>query len=174
MKRLIIAVLVVGGLAGAVAAVGALGAGTFVVDRLVLLLMPRSPFPRCADDDKRLASALVVLSILDARPAEAKPDGKRLGGCNDDDRLAYAEQSYRISASRADVPSFYREAAIKDGWRQTPVPESEEDVTQVCFTKVINSRNVYLSVGYSGRPEEKDSDDYLLQVNSGPSGSNLC
>ncbi|WP_326639131.1 hypothetical protein OG884_32115 [Streptosporangium sp. NBC_01755] len=116
MKRLIVVVLVVGGLAAA-AVVGVLGAGSFVVDRLGLLLMPRSPFPRCTDDDKRLASALVVLSILDARPVEAKPDGKRLGGCNDDDRLAYAEQSYQLSASRADVPSFYREAAIKDGWK---------------------------------------------------------
>ncbi|MEU3166292.1 hypothetical protein [Streptosporangium sp. NPDC006930] len=174
MKRLIVAVLLVGGLAGAVAAVGALGVGTFVVDRLALLLMPRSSFPRCTDDDKRLASALVVLSILDARPVEAKPGGKRMGGCNDDDRLAYAEQSYRISASRVDVPSFYREAAIKDGWKQAPVPEPEEGVAQVCLTKVIDSRNVYLSVGYSGRPDEKDSDDYLLQVGSGPSGSNLC
>ncbi|MER6174398.1 hypothetical protein [Streptosporangium sp. NPDC001681] len=174
MKRLIVAVLVVGGLAGAAAVVGVLGAGSFVVDRLGLLLMPRSPFPRCTDDDKRLASALVVLSILDARPVEAKPDGKRLGGCNDDDRLAYAEQSYRLSVSRADVPSFYREAAIKDGWKSAPVPEQEESATQVCLTKVINSRNVYLSVGYSDRPEEKDSDDYFLQVSSGPSGSNLC
>ncbi|MEU0487564.1 hypothetical protein ABZ260_51550, partial [Streptosporangium sp. NPDC006013] len=111
---------------------------------------------------------------LNARPVEAKPDGKRLGGCNDDDRLAYAEQSYRLSASRADVPSFYREAAIKDGWKPAPVPKQEESATQVCLTKVINSRNVYLSVGYSDRPEEKDSDDYFLQVSSGPSGSNLC
>lgn len=116
----------------------------------------------------------MALSILDARPVEAKPDGKRLGGCNDDDRLAYAEQSYRISASRADVPSFYRETAIRDGWKQAPVPEQEDGVTQVCLTKVIDSRNVYLSVWYSDRPEEKDNDDYFLQVSSGPSGGNLC
>ncbi|GAA0823233.1 hypothetical protein ACFQVD_34430 [Streptosporangium amethystogenes subsp. fukuiense] len=62
----------------------------------------------------------------------------------------------------------------KDGWKQTPVPKPEEGVTQVCLAKVINSRNVYLSVWYSDRPEEKDSDDYLLQVDSGPSGGNLC
>lgn len=54
------------------------------------------------------------------------------------------------------------------------MPKQEESATQVCLTKVINSRNVYLSVGYSDRPEEKDSDDYFLQVSSGPSGSNLC
>ncbi|MFF3440596.1 nucleotide kinase domain-containing protein [Streptosporangium sp. NPDC002721] len=143
-------------------------------NHLALLLMPRSPFPRCTDDDKRLASALTVLGILDARPAEATPDGKRLGGCDDDDRLAYAEQSYRISASRVDVPSFYREAAIRDGWKQAPVPEQEEGVTQICLTKVINSRNVYLSVRYSGRPEEKDGGEYFLQASSGPSGGNLC
>ncbi|MFI6452491.1 hypothetical protein ACIBF6_13115 [Streptosporangium amethystogenes] len=174
MKRLIVVVLVVGSLAGAVAAIGVLGVGSFMADRLVLLLMPRSPFPRCTDDDKRLASALVALSILDARPVDAKPYGKRDGGCDDDDRLAYAEQSYRVSASRADVPSFYREAAIKDGWKSVPVPEQEESVTQVCLTKVINGRNVYLAVWSSDRPEDKNSDDYFLQVSSGPSGSNLC
>lgn len=174
MKRLIVAVLVVGCLAGAVAAVGVLGAGAFVVDRLALLLIPRSPFPHCTDDDKRIASALVVLSILDARPVDAKPYGKRSGGCDDDDRLAYAEQSYRLSGSRADVSSFYREAAIKDGWKPAPKQEEWEEVPQVCLTKVINSRNVYLLVWYSDRPEEKDSDDYFLQVLSGSSGSNLC
>ncbi|WP_344978363.1 hypothetical protein [Streptosporangium fragile] len=62
--------------------------------------------------------------------------------------------------------------AIKDGWK--PAPEQEEGVTQACLTKVINSRNVYLSVWYYDGPEEKDGDDYFLRVSSAPSGGNLC
>ncbi|MEU4323638.1 hypothetical protein [Nonomuraea dietziae] len=174
MKRLVVAVLVVGGLAGAVTAAGALGAGAFMADRLSSLLMTRSPFPRCSDDDKRLASALVALSILDARPADAQPYGKRGGGCDDDDRLAYAEQSYRLSVSRADVPSFYREAAIKDGWKPAPMAKRQEWAARVCLAKVIDNRSVYLSVWYSDGPEDEDSTDYFLQVSSSPSGGIPC
>lgn len=160
MKRLIVAVLV---------AACVLTVGAYVKDRLVSLM--KSPFPRCADDDRQLGSHLVALSILDAHPVGATPYGKRLGGCDDDDRLAYAEQSYRLSASRADVPAFYREAAIKDGWRSAPVPEEGAGMTLVCLTRVISGRNVFLSMSYS---DGKGGDEYLLQVRSGPSGSNLC
>ncbi|GHE32637.1 hypothetical protein GCM10017673_39330 [Streptosporangium violaceochromogenes] len=171
MKRLVIAMLMVGALGGAVAAVGGLGVGIFARDRLASSLMPDSLFPRCTDDDRRLASALAALSVLDARPAGAEPYGRRGGGCTDDDRLAYAEQFYRVSASRTGIPSFYRKAAIKDGWK--PAPKRENEEARTCLIKIVNGRKAHLSVGYSDQPGEK-SRVYSLQVLSGPSGGNLC
>ncbi len=172
MKRAVVSVLVIACAAGCVVAAGAVGAGAFVADRFVSL-MPLGPmFPECADADERLASSLGTLGILDARPDGAEPYGKREGGCDDDDRLAYAGQSYRLPGSRAGVLSFYRKAALRDGWKSAPVSEREEGLEQICLAKVVDGRNAYLSVWYPRKAEEGGA--YHLQVRSGPSGGNLC
>ncbi|AWS42518.1 hypothetical protein [Streptosporangium sp. 'caverna'] len=169
MKRAIVTVLAVGCIAGGVAAMGAMGVGSFVEDRLVSLMLPQSFFPyRCTEGDKRFASSLATLGILDAHPAGAKPYEERDGGCNDDDRLAYAGQSYRISGSRADALSFYRKAVIKDGWK--PAPKDMEG----CLVKAVGGRKVYLSMGFPDVPREKGLDEYYVQVNSTADGGGLC
>ncbi|MFD0887475.1 hypothetical protein ACFQ08_23265 [Streptosporangium algeriense] len=172
MKRLTLLVLVF--VVGGVAAFGFLGGGAFLADRLISLWMPDSIFPRCTDDEERFASVLGRLGVLDARPVGAEPYGRRGEGCDGDSRIMYAERSYRLSTSRAGVLSFYREAAAKDGWKPAPVPERWEATTEICLTKVIDGRNVYLSFWYYGGPEGKKYGDYFLKAGSEPGGGNVC
>ncbi|MGW5681710.1 hypothetical protein [Nonomuraea sp. NPDC003754] len=160
MKRAIVAVLVVG-----CAAV----AGAFWILEVVA---NRFFFPyRCTEEDKRVASSLVRLGVLDVRPDAAEPYGGRRGGCDDDDRLAYAEQDYRLPGSRAGVLPFYREAAGKGGWERVA---GEEDAAGLCFRKSVQGRVVYLSVWVADGAPEKDGADYVVQVSSAPSGGSLC
>ncbi|MFD1933441.1 hypothetical protein ACFSKW_18450 [Nonomuraea mangrovi] len=170
MKRAIVAVLAVGCVAGGVVAVDVAGVGSLIGDRLVSLMLPTSFFPyTCTDDDKRFASSLATLSILDAHPVDAKPYDGRDGGCDDDDQLAYAGQSYRLSGSRADAVSFYRKAVTKDGWKPAPAEMGED-----CLVKTVDGRKAYLSLGFSDRPVEKHPNDYYVQVSSAAGGGGLC
>ncbi|GAA2686444.1 hypothetical protein GCM10010412_073950 [Nonomuraea recticatena] len=171
MKRaIVVAVLAAGCVAGGAVAIDVAGVRHFVRDRLVSLVLPKSFFPyKCTDDDKRFASSLATLAVLDVHPVDAKPYEERDGGCNDDDQLAYAGQSYRLSGSRADALSFYRKAVIKDGWKPAP-----EDMGEGCLVKTIDGRKVYLSVGFPDRPVEKHVNDFYVQVSSAPNGGGLC
>ncbi|MEV7009701.1 hypothetical protein [Streptosporangium sp. NPDC051022] len=177
MKRAVVLLLAVACATGTAAAVGVVRGGAALEDLAVSQMMPESVFPRCTDDDERLTTAFTTLGVLDAHPEGATPYGNRDGGCDDDDRLSYAGRSYRLSAPRADLPSFYQEAGARDGWRPVPVPPPErkgDDVAWLCLTKVINDRKAYLSVSRLDGAEGKADDGYYVRVVSGPSGSNLC
>jgi hypothetical protein len=156
MKRLTIAVLVV-----ACAWVGA-------------LIAPAAFFVLtygCNADDDRLGTSLATLGIFNARPANATPQGERSSSCENDDRITTVGQTYRPSGPRADVLSFYRDIAIKDGW----VPPSEDDGEDVdCFIKSIDGRDVELSVGFVSATGEKYGDDYEVLVSSSMDGGGWC
>ncbi|GAA3092176.1 hypothetical protein GCM10017600_48620 [Streptosporangium carneum] len=126
----------------------------------------------CDADDDRLAASLATLGILDVRPADATPQEGRSSTCENDSRVTTVGQAYRVSGSQADVLSFYRDAAIKDGW--TPSPESEGKGMD-CFTKSVGGRDVELSVWFLDvLGEEEHRDDYVVDVTSSLQGGGWC
>ncbi|MER5650945.1 hypothetical protein [Streptosporangium sp. NPDC002524] len=136
-----------------------------------LALVASMQFPdACTDADDRFAASLATLSILDAHPVTATPRGGRDSGCYSDGRLVNVMQSYRSSSPVADVLSFYREAAIADGWK--PPPEDDGEGVR-CFVKSVDGRNV----GFSVRVREEsgeDNDVYDVDVASSLLGDGWC
>ncbi|MCC5580260.1 hypothetical protein IMZ11_32030 [Microtetraspora sp. AC03309] len=157
MKRSTIAVLVV----------VCMGLGAVLVAPIALWVLTYG----CTADDDRLAASLATLSILDARPVNATPLEGRSSSCENDDRITTVWQTYRLSGPRADVWSFYRDIAIKDGWM--PPPEDDGEGV-VCFTKSIDGRDVELSVRFVDATGEKHGDDYDVDVSSSVDGGGWC
>lgn len=125
----------------------------------------------CTADDDRLAASLSILSILDAHPANATPQKGRSSSCDSDDRITSVGQTYRPSGPRADVLSFYRDVAIKDGWAP-PLDDDGEGVS--CFTKSVGGRGVELSVWFLDELGEEYGDDYDVDVTSSLDGGGWC
>ncbi|WP_433368743.1 hypothetical protein [Streptosporangium sp. CA-115845] len=148
MKRSTIAVLVV-------CVVGAAA----LVALVAFLKLPDG----CTAEDDRLAASLATLSILDAHPVTATPQGGRRSGCYGDGRLVNVLQSYRSSGPVADVLSFYRDAAIMDGWKPPP-GEDGEGVS--CFVKSVGGRDV----GFSVWVVEEEGEEYDVDVTSSMTG----
>ncbi|GII02925.1 hypothetical protein [Planobispora takensis] len=98
----------------------------------------------CTADDKRIAASTGRLRILDAQPHGATPYGNRSARCEPDDRTAYAGQSYRFAASRADLPAFHQDAAVMDGWGFAESINALEG--KVCASKAVGDDYVHLSV----------------------------
>lgn len=145
MKRSTIAVLVA----------VCVGGGAALVALVAFLALPEG----CTAEDDRLAASLATLGILDARPVNATPQGGRSSDCHGDGRIVTAGQSYRSSGPVAEVLSFYRDAAITDGWKPSPEDDGEE---VSCFTKSVGGRDVDLSVWF---PEE-GGDAYDVDVSA--------
>lgn len=127
---------------------------------LVALVAFLAPAEGCTAEDDRFAASLATLGILDARPVNATPQGGRSSDCYSDGRIVTVGQSYRSSGPVADVLSFYRDAALMDGWRPPPEDDGEE---VSCFTKSVGGRDVDLSVWF---PEEEGDGDYDVDVSS--------
>ncbi|WP_157529951.1 hypothetical protein [Microtetraspora niveoalba] len=125
----------------------------------------------CGAEDDRLAASLAALGILDAHPAGATPQEGRSSSCENDDRITTVVQTYRASGPRAELLSFYREAAIRDGW--TPPPEDDGEGVG-CFTKSVGGRTVELSVWIPEAIGEEHADDYDVDVSSSPEGGGWC
>ncbi|MFJ2034242.1 hypothetical protein [Streptosporangium sp. NPDC087985] len=157
MKRSTIAVLVA----------VCVGVGAALVAPIAFLVLTYG----CTADDDRLAASLATLSILDAHPASATPQEGRGSSCDSDDRITTVGQTYRPSGSRADVLSFYRDIAIKDGW--TPSPEDDGEGVG-CFTKSVDGRGVELSVWFLDALGEGHGDDYDVHVSSSVAGGGWC
>lgn len=148
MKRSTIAVLVV-----------CVGGAAALVALVAFLMLPDG----CTAEDDRLAASLATLSILDAHPATATPQGGRSSGCYGDGRLVNVLQSYRSSGPVADVLSFYRDAAIMDGWKPPP-GEDGEGVS--CFVKSVGGRDV----GFSVWVVKEEGEEYDVDVTSSMTG----
>ncbi|WP_433419816.1 hypothetical protein ACQP1V_06410 [Microtetraspora malaysiensis] len=157
MERWVIAVLVA----------ACIGWGVLFVAPLALLALTH----RCTADDDRLAVSLATLSILDAHPTGATPQEGRSSYCENDDRITTVMQDYRFSAPRADVRSFYREIAIKDGW--TPYPDDDDEGVG-CFAKSVGGRKVDLYLSFSGEMREEYDDGYRVSVSSSLDGRGWC
>ncbi|MFF0246308.1 hypothetical protein ACQP10_27395 [Streptosporangium sandarakinum] len=157
MKRSMIAVLVA----------ICVGGGAVLVAPIAFLVL----FYGCNADDDRLAASLATLSVLDAHPANATPLKGRGSSCDNDDRITTVGQTYRPSGPRAEVLSFYRDAAIRDGW--TPPPEDDGEGVG-CFTKTVGGREVELSVWFLDEMGEKYGDDYDVDVTSSLDGGGWC
>ncbi|MEU0486605.1 hypothetical protein ABZ260_46505 [Streptosporangium sp. NPDC006013] len=116
-----------------------------------------------ADDDRLVAS----LGILDVRPASATPQGGRGSSCEKDDRITTVRQTYRPSGPRADVLPFYRDIALKNGWRPSPEDDGEG---VYCFTRSVEGRKVELFVQFVDATGEEYGDDYEVLVSTSAAG----
>ncbi|MFI6456656.1 hypothetical protein ACIBF6_34475 [Streptosporangium amethystogenes] len=152
MRRSTIAVLVI-----------CVGGGAALVALVASLMLPDG----CTAEDDRLAASLATLSILDAHPVAATPQGERASGCYDDGRIVNVLQSYRFSGPVADVLSFYRDAALMDGWRPAP-RDGGEGVS--CFVKSVGGRDVGFSVWVMEADGAGRGDDYDVDVTSSVTG----
>ncbi|WP_440072017.1 hypothetical protein [Streptosporangium sp. OZ121] len=122
----------------------------------------------CDADDDRLVDSL---GILDVRPASATPYGGRDSSCEEDDRITTVWQTYRSSGPRADVLPFYRDIALKNGWRPSPEDDGEG---VYCFTKSVEGRNVELSVGFVDETGKGYGDDYEVLMSTSAAGLSWC
>lgn len=107
--------------------------------------------PGCSERDERLATVLAASPILASAPASAVPTNS-YSGCDTDDGFAHAGRQYRTHLDREDIMSFYRRAAIADGWQAdgedpTPVPSSGQISSRArgCFHKQIDGTAAYLT-----------------------------
>ncbi|MCG5215431.1 hypothetical protein [Streptosporangium sp. KLBMP 9127] len=140
------------------------GVGAVLVTPIAFLLLTYG----CTAEDDQFAAALATLSILESHPADATPQRDRGSTCDNDDRIVSVWQSYRSSGSRADALSFYRDAAIMDGWK--PVLEEGGEETG-CFIKSFGRSEVHLSVSMG---EAVYGDGYDVKVSSSLDGGGWC
>lgn len=135
----------------------------------------------CTGKDEKLAPALASLSILDAHPSRTRPRDERYSGCDEDDGFAYAGQYYRLTTPRADVVTFYRQAATEDGWRlesgnpsPSPPPGSlAVDISALCFEKPVAGTTAHLAVWFPSDLGDS-ADDYGLEVTASHDGTAWC
>ncbi|MFF5917320.1 hypothetical protein ACFY8C_03075 [Streptomyces flavochromogenes] len=135
----------------------------------------------CTGADQELAPTLASLSVLDAHPGQAQAQDERYSGCDEDDGFAYAGQYYRYTASRADVLSFYRQAAAEDGWRlasanpsPSPAPGSlAVDTSALCFEKSVAGTTAHLAVWFPGDLGDS-AGSYGLDVTASHDGFAWC
>ncbi|MFB9883175.1 hypothetical protein ACFFMN_35115 [Planobispora siamensis] len=148
----------------AVLAAVCVGAGAFLVAPVASLVLTYG----CTAEDDRFAAALAGLSVLDAHPVTATPQGERDSNCDNDDRIVTVWQSYRSSGPSADVLSFYRDVAFMDGWEPLLGEDGEETG---CFVKSVGGSDLHLSVSMG--EEERDA-DYDVDVSSSMDGGGWC
>ncbi|AMW12863.1 hypothetical protein A4E84_27270 [Streptomyces qaidamensis] len=135
----------------------------------------------CTKADEELAPTLASSSIFDAHPSQTQPQDERYSGCDEDDGFAYAGQSYRFTTSRADVLTFYRQAATEDGWRlkstnpsPSPAPDSlAVDISALCFEKPVAGTTAHLAVWFPGDLGDSP-DNYGLEVTASHDGTAWC
>jgi hypothetical protein len=139
-----------------------LGIGAVVLFPVVWFLLSYG----CGADEERLSSTMASLSILDARPSGAEPQGEPDAECEDDDAVPYVEQVYRFSGTVDEVASFYRKAAMEDGWEPYQKGKGLEEA--LCFTKNMSGHEIELFMVF-GSPGE-DVEEYTVNLNSGGGG----
>ncbi|MFE5832727.1 hypothetical protein ACFQ8W_21070 [Streptomyces sp. NPDC056508] len=135
----------------------------------------------CTGADQELAPTLASLSILDAHPSQTQPQDERYSGCDEDDGFAYAGQYYRYTTSRVGVLSFYRQAAVEDGWRlesanpsPSPAPDSlAVDTSALCFEKTVAGTTAHLAVWFPSDLGDSTG-NYGLDVTASHDGSAWC
>ncbi|MER6130745.1 hypothetical protein [Streptomyces sp. NPDC001815] len=135
----------------------------------------------CTEADEELAPTLASSSVLDAHPSRTRPQDERYSGCDEDDGFAYAGQSYRFTTSRADVLTFYRQAATEDGWRlesanpsPSPAPgDLAVDISALCFEKSVAGTTAHLAVWFPSDLGDS-SGDYGLEITASHDGTAWC
>ncbi|MEU9669693.1 hypothetical protein AB0J81_25710 [Streptomyces bobili] len=135
----------------------------------------------CTKADEELAPTLASLPILDAHPSRTRPQDERYSGCDEDDGFAYAGQSYRLTTPRADVLTFYRQAATEGGWRlesaglsPSPAPDSlAVDTSALCFDKPVAGTTAHLAVWFPSDLGDSP-DEYGLEVTASHDGTAWC
>lgn len=110
----------------------------------------------CDENYDRVESALTSFDVPDATPAGVALDGERDRECPDtDDHHATVGRSYRLSgqhSSPKDIESFYRDLALRNGWKLLPTEGSADK--RRCMVKEVKDAEVSLEVRF-----DPDSDD---------------
>ncbi|MFG2823640.1 hypothetical protein ACGFX4_29965 [Kitasatospora sp. NPDC048365] len=132
----------------------------------------------CTSADAALQDPLAAQVRTLGTPQGAQVDGESSTGCDEDDRFAYAGQSYAEPTRRADVVAHYRAAAVRNGWLAAP-PEPDEPTWRhdptgerigLCFTKQIDGVTSHLAVSWAFEGEQ----GYTVEARASRTGGSWC
>jgi hypothetical protein len=122
----------------------------------VVCLAPDVVFGGCSSADRSLREPLAAETRALGTPDGARADGDAYGGCDEDDRFAYAGRPYAEPARRSETVAFYRAAAARHGW-QPAAPDPDEPAWRrdptgerigLCFTKPFHGTTAHLMMGW--------------------------
>lgn len=105
----------------------------------------------CGANDDSVEAALTPIDILDAAPAGAVPVGERDHSCTDpDDHHASISRAYRLpgqNGSRGQTESFYRDLALRNGWKLLSVEDAGGGPR--CVVREADGAEVVLDVSFT-------------------------
>ncbi|MEU8380241.1 hypothetical protein [Streptosporangium sp. NPDC048865] len=121
----------------------------------------------CAANYDSIEAALTPFDLLDAAPAGATSDGERGHECGDtDDHHATVSRHHRPPeryGSREDIESFYRDLALRNGWR---LPSDEESAGgSGCVVKEAGNAGINFEVRFA--PDSEDG-SYIVSASTWP------
>ncbi|WP_329624796.1 hypothetical protein OG357_34220 [Streptomyces sp. NBC_01255] len=128
----------------------------------------------CEGTDARVKE-LAALGVLDSRPAGAtvaRGFEEVDAGCWADsgDVVVYANRTYAFPGTQAEVAAHYREAAVRDGWKQDPEAWPVDDLSFVREDMVL--RVEFLTAehlaedGHGSRPDLTTGAGYSIGIDS--------
>ena len=123
-----------------------------------------------AADGRRCEASRVELrlleaeSILTAAPSGAVPvDRYTTLGCEDDDGIGVAGQSFRYGGDRDELVSFYRSALARQGWTVLPGSTASGVIGSLCARRLVGGQPASALVAL----DRTDPARYAVEVSSG-------
>ncbi|MFD9127686.1 hypothetical protein [Kitasatospora sp. NPDC059571] len=141
-------------------------------------LAPDMRLGGCSADDRRLQEPLAAEARALGAADGARADGDAYGGCDEDDRFAYAGQGYAEPGGRAQVVAHYRAAADRNGWQPAP-PDADEPAWRrdpsgerigLCFTKALHGTTARLAL----RWDTGEGGGYTVEARASRTGGAWC
>ncbi|MER5644857.1 hypothetical protein [Streptosporangium sp. NPDC002524] len=126
----------------------------------------------CGENYESIEAALTPSDLLEAAPAGAVPDEERDRDCTDtDDHHATISRFYHFSrqnGSREDIDSFYRDLALRNGWKLSPGEGPTGEVR--CVAKESEGAEINFEVSFGSEPEDTSSEDtsYIVRASTWP------
>jgi hypothetical protein len=123
---------------------------------VAVCLAPDLVFGGCSAADRSLREPLAAETLALGTPDGARTEGDAYGGCDEDDRFAYAGRGYAEPASRSETVAYYRAAAARHGW-QPALPDRDEPAWRrdpsgerigLCFTKPLRGTTAHLAMSW--------------------------
>ncbi|WP_157099912.1 hypothetical protein [Microbispora sp. ATCC PTA-5024] len=120
---------------------------------------------------KQLTSELASQRLLLLHPDEARVKGDRHSGCNQDNAYVYVGRAFAFSGAASDMLSFYKKAALGDGWEAVtgdlPSDSSTSNTREVCFSKAVKGGTAFAYVAVSADSENGSTGEYAITLSSG-------
>nr|MDT0666277.1 hypothetical protein [Micromonospora sp. DSM 115978] len=118
----------------------------------------------CTAEDKRIATTLNELPVLEVRPGAVALREQGAGfGCTDSTNVPYASRDYLPAGTVTEVADFYRLAAPEAGWKL----EYADDIhpgqrvffgARLCFSAAVEGAIAFLFVSFPSEPDDGPED----------------